>query len=333
MALLRSLRPFVRTRNTAVLLALLFGSGCVIVTGNELSPFSRRPQPLEEHIVSGHGKERILLIDISGPITSESAPSAFGLPRRESSVALLEASLDKAAEDSRVKAVVLRINSPGGTVTASDIIYTRLMRFKEDSGLPVIAEIMDIGASGAYYSALAADAIIANPTSIVGSIGVIFQSVSLAGLLDKIGVSDQSVATGDMKDLGSPLGRMSDEERQVIEGLIGEMQLRFVSLVRERRPVLTDEMEELMQDGRIFTAQQALDGGLIDAIDYLEASIERAKKAAGVESASVIVYRQPGELARNVYSHTPTGPPQVNLINLDWAESAPSPRFLYQWIP
>jgi len=316
----------------AVLAALAIQPGCVLVTGNELSPFSRRSRPLREHVVAGEGRNRIVLIDLSGEITDQSA-ERLGVATREGTVALVDAALRAAEEDDRVKAVILRVNSPGGTVTASDILYARLMSFKEKRRIPLYALIMDIGASGAYYTSLAADQIIANPTAVVGSIGVIFQSVSLAGLLGKIGVSNQTVKTGAMKDMGSPLSTMTAEQRQVLETLIGEMQERFVGLVRERRSGLTPEMDRLMQDGRVFSANQALAGGLVDDIDYLEGTIDRAKRAAGLTAATVIQYRQPDDYARGIYARGGESPLQVNLVNLDSSPLASTPRFLYQWIP
>jgi len=305
-------------------------SGCVLVTGNELSPFSRRVQPLREHVLGGKGRDRVLLIDISGEI-SDQATERLGVSTREGTVSLVDAALRAAEEDDRVKAVILRVNSPGGTVTASDILYTRLMTFKAERKIPLFAVIMDMGASGAYYTSLAADQIIANPTAVVGSIGVIFQSISLSGLLGKVGVTNQTVKTGEMKDLGSPLTSMTAEQREIVEGLIGDMYERFVGLVRERRPSLTPEMDRLMRDGRVFSANQALAGGLVDDIDYLEGVIERAKRAAGLGTATVIEYRQPDDVPRGIYARG-AAPLQVNLLSLE-APRAASPRFLYQWIP
>lgn len=317
----------------AILAVVLFvPSGCVLVTGNELSPFSRKVQPLREQVLSGKGRERIALIDLSGEITDQPV-SALGVETREATVSLVDAALRKAEDDDRVKAVILRVNSPGGTVTASDTLYDRILRFKKERRIPVYAAIMDIGASGAYYTALAADQIIAHPTAVVGSVGVIFQSISLAGLLGKIGVANQTVKTGAMKDIGSPLTTMTPEERRVIEGLIGEMQERFVGLVRERRAALTPEMDRLMQDGRVFTAKQALAGGLIDDIDYLAGTIERAKRAAGLDSATVVQYRPPNDDARGIYARGTNSPLQVNLVNFEAPGGAAGPRFLYQWIP
>ena len=229
-------------------LALTVG-GCVLVTG-DFNPLSRRPRPLSETVVSGSGRAKILMMDLSGPISSEERAGPLGLGSSESTVARVQAELDLAAEDDDIRAIVVRINSPGGTVTASDIIYNSLMRFKTEHHVPVLVQMLDVAASGGYYSALAGDEIIASPTTVTGSIGVIFTNISVAGLMEKLGVRDQTVASGAMKDIGSPLKTMTPAERAVLEKLIGDMQARFVGLVRERRPTLTPEMSTTMTDGR-----------------------------------------------------------------------------------
>jgi protease-4 len=314
-------------------LLLVIGlSGCVFVSA-DLNPFSRRPPPLEERQVSGSGSKKVLLIDISGEITSEERADPLGLRSNESTVARVEAELEQAADDDKIVAIVLRINSPGGTVTGSDIIYDRLMRFKGEFKVPIMVQMMDVAASGGYYIALAGDEIIASPTSITGSIGVIFTSISVEGLLGKVGVRNQTVVSGKMKDIGSPLREMTPAERQVLEALVGDMFQRFAGLVRERRPNLTDEMKAEMIDGRVFSAQQALAGGLVDDIGYLDGAIERAKLRAGVREAMVIRYRRQDEFADSLYSRAPAGPPQMNLLNINLESLARTPSFLYLWSP
>ena len=323
-----------RPRLGAALLVLTstIASGCVLFTG-DFSPLWRGPQPLQERVVSGEGDAKLLIIDLSGLITSEKRSAALGLRMRESTVARVEAELRRADEDDEIKALILRINSPGGSVTASDIIFEQLMRFKDKHQMPVVAELMDVATSGAYYTALAADEIIAHPTTVTGSIGVVFSSVSAAGLLEKIGVRNQTITTGKMKDIGSPLRTMTPEERQLLENLLGGMQTRFVGLVRKRRPGLTPEMEKVMTDGRIFSAEQALAGGLIDRIGYLEDAIELIKQRAGLEEAVVIMYRRPDEFASSVYSRTGGGGVQLNVVNLDLEPLSSTPQFLYLWMP
>lgn len=307
-------------------------SGCVIVSGS-INPFASAAKPLHEHRVSGRGNARIVLLDISGEITTESRDSAFGIQLRESTVSRVEAALAKAREDRRVVGLIVRINSPGGTVTASDIVYDQLRRFKREKNVPVVAEIVDVGASGGYYVALAADEIVAHPTSIVGSVGVVLQSVSFSGLMDKVGVRNQSVATGEMKQLGSPLTEMTEAERAVLQGLVDDMYGRFLALVRQSRSRLSEQADRELQDGRIFSAEQALAGGLIDRIEYLDDTVQHLVRRAGVEEATVIVYRQPNDRVRGLYSQAPNTPAQFNLFNLDAASLPPSPRLLYLWNP
>lgn len=313
-----------------LLLAVL--SGCFVITGN-FNPFGQAPEPLEERVVAGEGADKVLLLDISRTITTEEQEQAFGLRRQASTVARVEEALQRAARDDRVKAVVLRIDSPGGTVTASDIIYHRLMSFKAKRGIPVIAQMMDMGTSGAYYVALAADEIIASPTTVTGSIGVIMYGVNLEGLLTKIGVSNQTIKAGVHKDIGSPLRRMTPEEAQILQSVLDQMRSRFVDLVRERRPGF--DGDPALIDGRVLTAQQALAGKLVDGIGYLDDAIARARARAHIEKARVILYRRPGEFAENIYSQPSlSGGMQLNLVNLDLGGLLPgSPRFLYMWLP
>jgi len=326
-------RRFVR----AVLLSLLActGSSCVLITG-DFSLLSRHPQPLEERKISGSGKAKVLLLDITGVISSDPIGGSFGLGERESTVARLEAELDQADDDNKIKAIVLRVDSPGGTVTGSDILYERLTRFRAKHNIPILVQMLDVAASGGYYISLAADEIVASPTTVTGSVGVIFTSVSVAGLMDKIGVTDQTIKSGAMKDAASPLRTMTPAEREVLQRLIGDMQTRFVGLVRQRRTKLTPDMDAKMVDGRIFSADQALAGGLVDGIGYLEGTIDRAKQRAGVQEATVVRYRRPDEYADSIYARSDGAAPQVNQINLLSLsrDGLPQgPNFLYLWSP
>jgi protease-4 len=180
----------------AVLVVALSATGCVFVVGNPLSPFGGDKRPLEETTVEGEGRAKVAIIDVAGEITDEPSKRAFGLVEDESTVARVEAELTAAADDDKVKAIVLRVNSPGGGVTASDDINTQLQRFKRDTKKPVIAALGDLAASGGYYVACAADRIVANPTTVTGSIGVILLSLDLEGLMAKIGVKNETYTAG-----------------------------------------------------------------------------------------------------------------------------------------
>jgi protease-4 len=291
------------------------------------------PHPLEETVVQGTAGPKILLLEIDGVIAEDPPQREILGPEPDNLVSRVREELDRAREDSQVRAVLLRINSPGGTVTASDVIYHRLMSFKAKRGIPVIAQMMDMGTSGAYYVALAADEIVASPTTVTGSIGVIMYGVNLADLLAKIGVSNQTIKAGAHKDIGSPLRKMTPEEAQILQGVLDQMRSRFVDLVRERRPSF--DGDPALIDGRVLTAPQALAGNLVDRIGYLDDAIAIARERAHIEKARVIMYRRPGEFAENIYSQPSlSGAMQLNLINLDLGGLLPgSPRFLYMWLP
>ncbi len=311
-----------------ILLALLL-SGCIMNVS--LLP---TVEPFQERRVAGTGKDKILIMDLTGVISEEEQGTPFS--PEPNPVARIKEELKKASRDPAVKAVVLRINSPGGTVTASDLIHHELEVFKKQTGKKVIASIMDLGASGGYYVAVAADRIVAHPTTVTGSIGVIMLSMNVEGLLEKIGVTGAAIKSGDKKDMGSPLRPMTPEERQIFQGVIDQMYDRFVSIVAAGRKNLTLDQVKRAADGRIYTAQQALDLGLVDRIGYLDDVIELAKTETGLREASVVLYVRPGTYKDNIYSRMPSNTTQtVNIVNVDLRSlvQAGVPRFMYLWAP
>jgi protease-4 len=317
----------------SLLLACAGLSGCAVVIA-DLNPFDRRPEPLEETVVQGEGDAKIVMLDISRTITAEEEESTFGLRTRDSAVTRVAQSLHQAAEDDDVKALVLRINSPGGTVGASDILYHQIRGFAAKKNVPVVAQFLDLGTSGAYYVALSADEIVAQPTSVTGSIGVILFGLNFEGLMDKIGVRDQTLTAGENKDLGSPFHPLRPEERAILQGVIDSMHTRFIGLVRARRPGVNPDDLKQATDGRIFTAEQALQLGLVDRIGYLDDAIAVARQRAGLTEARVVVYRRPSEFSENIYSTSGAGPAQMNLIHIDLAEAlGGGARFMYLWRP
>src|SRR5206468_2409324 len=197
--------------------ARVFGTpGCLVVLGNPLG-VRQRERPLEETTVEGEGRDKVLLVDISSVITDLPTRHAFGLIEEESTVGRVQSELKKAAKDERVKALVLRINSPGGGVTASDEVYGELVGFKREHKVPVVAALGDLAASGGYYVACAADQVVAHPTTVTGSIGVILVNLNLEGLLGKIGVRNETFKAGEHKDLLSPLRGATPEERRIVQ--------------------------------------------------------------------------------------------------------------------
>ncbi len=320
-------------RRLLVLACALAASGCFFSLGNPLS-FVEGERPLSEKTVEGEGKAKILLVDISNVITDVPTKRAFGLVEEESTVARIHAELDKAGDDARIAAIVLRINSPGGGVTASDDIYADIVRFKQEHDVPVVAALGNIAASGGYYVACAADRIVAHPTTVTGSIGVILVGLNVEGLLGKIGVKPQTFKAGAHKDLLSPFRGATPEERRIVQGIIDSMHTRFITIVKESRPALDGKRLGELTDGRIFDATGALDAGLVDQVGDLRAAIEVAKAAAKVEKARVVMYRRSDETAETIYSAARDLPLQVNLLPIDLGMfAANSPRFMYLWAP
>ena len=302
-------------------LLLLAASGCTFLKVSLIEEV----QPLTEQAVEGSGQDKVLLLDISGFISNRDSDVLPGSGKEPGLLARVREALDRAREDRRVKAVVLRINSPGGGVTASDMLYHELRKFKTETGVKVLAHIMDVGTSGAYYAALAADRITAQPTSVTGSIGVIMYRIDATGLMQKIGLQSVEIASGDRKGMGSPFRPVSREEKALFQSLIDSLQGRFVSTVAEARRLAPEKVRQLA-DGRIYTSKEAEEAGLIDGIGYLDDAIEQAKKMANLSRASVVTYFRPGEYRANVYS--------LNLVNIDMGALAePGARFLYVWWP
>jgi protease IV len=318
----------------ACVLALLLSTlaGCSVISV-DLSPPVR---PLEEKTVEGKGRAKILMMDVSGLISEEGAPRGFTIGTPPPHVPLLvrfREELIKARKDHDVRAVVLRINSPGGTVTASDIMYRELELFRRDTKVPVVAVMMDLAASGGYYLALAADSIVAHPTTVTGSIGVIMMSVNAEGLMQKIGLSPVTIKSGERKDMGSPFRQLTPEERAIFQSVINGLYGQFVDKVAERRGIPL-EAARALGDGRVYTAQQALAEHLIDRIGYVPDALELARQAAGVTEARVVVYHRPRQYRATYYAQSTAPEPglEQSLARLAGLVG-PGPNFLYLWWP
>lgn len=320
------------SRLLAMALAVLLTAGCSVIS-IDLSPPIR---PLKEARVEGHGASKVLLVDVSGFLSEEgaSAPVTIGSPPPH--VPLLvrfREELKKAARDPDVRAVVVRINSPGGTVTASDILYRELELFRQRTKIPVIASMMDVAASGGYYVALAADTIVAHPTTVTGSIGVVMISLNAEGLMEKIGLSTATIKSGERKDMGSPFRRLTPEERAIFQGVIDDLHRQFVAKLVERRGIPAETAKQVA-DGRIYTAEQALALRLVDRIGYVPDAIALARRAAGLDQARVVVYHRPREYRATYYAKSESGAPSIeqSLARLTGL-MGPGPRFLYVWWP
>ncbi len=317
----------------ATAMATLSSAACSPGGGFKITPVPA-DQSLRERMIErspGWVSDRVAVIDISGILMNAEEFELFA--EGEHVVSQVVEQLDAAANDGRVKAVVLRINSPGGTVTASDILYEEIKAFREKTGKPVVAFFQDVAASGGYYLACAADEIIAQRTSVTGSIGVIMQMVDLTGTLAKLGIKAEAITSGAFKDAGSPLRPMKAEERAVFQAMIDGFHQQFVAVVDEGRPGLDREGVVKLADGRVYIAEQALEAGLIDGIGTIHDAVAAAKERAGVERAHVVTYRRPLTWTPNIYAQGPgRASLNVNLLNIegpwDWTIR---PRFLYIW--
>jgi len=307
-------------------LALLTG-GCITINalGGGL-------EPLVETRIQGDSGPKVVMVDIEGLITSVDREGPLGMPGPESTVARLREQLDRAREDEDVRGLLVRINSPGGAVTAADVAYRELLRFKEDRDIPVVAQLMGVAASGGYYVALAADVILAHPTSITGSIGVISAGINVSGLMERFDVEDQTFTSGEFKDAGSPLRPMTPAERGYLQSLIDDLHARFEEVVRTGRPRLQPAQIERLADGRAFTATQAAELGLVDGIGYIPNAIDELERRMGVEESQVVTYHRRREWRANIYSTTPQVPEtRSDLAQLLALERGPA--FLYLWWP
>ena len=288
----------------AMLIVLLALPGCVTIDvfGDSADA------PLEESVVRGERGPKILLIEIDGVIGGDAIEDTFFGTTGPSLVARVREELDRARKDDQVRAILLRIDSPGGSATASDQIYTELVRFREERSVPIVAQLLETAASGGYYVAMAADTVQAHPTTVTGSIGVIFTSLNFAGLMEKLGIEDQTLTAGVYKDAGSPFRRLTAVERVQLQSVVDDLHVRFREVVSQGRPELDVARVNELADGRIYSAPQALEMGLVDSIGSLEEAVVRLEERLGVSATRVVAYHRPREVRRNVYAQSRGGP-------------------------
>lgn len=289
--------------------------------------------PLQEVVVSGAGQrgctDKVAVIDVDGLIVNQEFGSAAA--GSENPVALFREKLNRLRHDPQVRAVVLRINSPGGGVTASDIMRRELENFIQETRLPVVACIMDIGTGGAYYLATAADQIIAHPTSIVGGMGVILNLYKLEDALSQFNIVGIPVKSGKNVDMGSPLRPIPEESRQLLQQIADEFHRRFEDVVRSSRPEL-EEIQGLF-DGRVLTATSAQEVHLIDSIGYLTEAIEHAERLGDCQGAVVTMLQRPPNQARTEFDAYTYQQRLLDLPSLPGLDRSRLPTFLYIWQP
>jgi len=282
---------------------------------------------------AGWSKPKIALIEVEGMLMN--ARTGGFLQPTENKLSLFTQQMEQAARDDQVKAVVLRINSPGGTVTCSDTMYEMVKKFREKTKKPVIAATQEVAASGAYFVACGCDEIVAHPTSVVGSIGVIFETFDVSRGLDKLGIKSEAIKSGDLKDMGSPFKPLAPEARAVMQGMIDEYYARFVTVVTSNRSIADQTKLKTATDGRVFSGRQALELGLVDRLGTLDDAIKLAKEKAGARGASVVMYKRPYGYSGSIYADASVPTPRANVLYLDLPEADVFlPRgFYYLWKP
>jgi protease-4 len=272
----------------------------------------------------GEGEVKAVRIPVTGVIMHGGEETLLG-----ATADMVESILQQiraARNDESVRAIILEVDSPGGGVTASDEIYAALQAFKASDEKRIITVfIRDLAASGGYYVAVAGDWLVAEPTSVIGSIGVIMQSLNMKGLSEKIGVRDVTIKSGANKDLLNPFEEVSPEQRALLQRMIDAMYERFLGLVQEARPIEAEKLRGLA-DGRIFVSEEALEHQLIDQIGYWDDVLAKTAELLGETSVRVVRYDQKPDFL-NWLSNM-----RLNLSPSAWLHQN-QPRLQYLWQP
>ena len=275
---------------------LIMVQSCAFVS-MDLGSFARF-QPMEETILKPGSPDKVLVVEVLGPVTTTASRDFFP---KQGTVERLDAVLLLAEKDTKIKGLLLKIDSPGGGVAASDLVYKEVMTFKEKHKIPVVACITGMGTSGAYMAALSADRIVALPSSMVGNVGVLMPSISLEGLMDKLGVRNQTLTSGKFKDTGNPLRDMTSDDKVILQGIVKEFQQDFIAKVKVHRPVTSDDLA-VIQDGRVMTAMTGMKLHLVDQVGYYEDALKIMESLSKSTNPTVVVYRRRGENSGGFYS-------------------------------
>lgn len=283
-------------------------------------------------LVKSKAKDKILIVDVSGILGTT---LRYGLLEREGDIlSQVYLRLQLAAEDPYVRGIILRMDTPGGEVTASDILYNEIVKFRDRTAKPVVTLMMGLATSGGYYVASGSDYIIAHPSTITGSIGVISIFPNIEELFSKLGVEVNVIKSGKMKDSGSSFREMTEEEKALFQSIVDELYQKFLDVVLHGREE-TFSMNELktIADGRIYTAQQALKLKLIDEIGYFDAALEKVKALAGIREAKAIAYTYYPRKKTNLYAKSLDAPKVFEEEDLRDVFKSLKSGFYYLWLP
>ncbi|MGO9464107.1 MAG: S49 family peptidase [Isosphaeraceae bacterium] len=281
----------------------------------------------------GQAAGRIAIVDIDGLIVNQNLTGISSAG--ENPVAAFREKLILAACDPSVRAVVLRVNSPGGGVAASELMAEELRRFRQGTGKPVVACLLDLATGGAYYIAVGADLIVAQPSSITGSIGAVANFYNLELAMSAANVTVDTVKSGDMVDMGSVLRTVANPERAVFEEIVKGHAKQFQARVASMRPAMTPADNGAIEDGRIVAASRAVELHLVDRLGFLDDAIEEAERRSGLHGAEVVLLQRADLPIRSIYAIAPNTPIQNGFIpaSVPGIDRSKLPTFLYLWQP
>jgi protease-4 len=285
------------------------------------------PAVYEEEYISGDGPEKIAVVPVEGTIAS--AESSVGGVQPTATPEGLSDALRQAADDPSVVAVVLEINTPGGGVTASDEMHQSILDFKKNTETPVVVSMGDTAASGGYYISTAADRIVANETTLTGSLGVIFQLTNFSEAADKYGIRQVVIKSGQFKDIGNSFREMRPEEREIFQSLVDESYAEFVSVISEGRGLSEERVREIA-DGRIYSGSQAKELGLVDSFGGLDEGAAIAAELAGATETTVVRYVETPTFSETLLAgFAPREPEVEQVMDAAGLNLEPKPYYLY----
>ncbi len=291
-----------------------------------------RPQVVEKD-PGAFVTDKVALVNVTGLIANMNSSTL--LSSGSNPVSDFRETLNAIERDDSVKAVVLRMNTPGGTVTASDMMYRDLLSFKARTHKPVVVAMTDLCASGGYYLSCAGDYRIAYPSTITGSIGVIIETFNISGTLVKLGISSKAITSRENKDMGSPFRPMTANDEKLLKGLVDQFYAQFLGIVKASPQHIADADWSMVTDGRVFTGKDAVRLGLIDQLGSLDDAIAKAKQMAGIKLAKIVMYTHQDSVKGSAYATAPNPTRDINMlnINIDSSTIIPSthPEFLYLW--
>jgi protease IV len=276
---------------------------------------------------------RIAIVDLDGLIVNQNLTGLNSAG--ENPVAAFREKLALAAADPGIRAIVLRINSPGGGVAASVLMAEELRRFRLGTGKPVVACLMDLATGGAYYVAVGADSIVAQPGGTIGSIGAVVNYYNLELAMTTWNITADTVKSGELVDMGSTLRTITDNERALFQQIVNDHAQRFHARVKQSRPAMRASDFDLIKDGRIFTAERAETLHAVDRLGFLEDAIAEAEQRSHLHGAEVVMLQRAELPIRSMYAITPNTPMQNALfpMSIPGLERSKLPTFLYLWEP